>query len=99
MIYYIIFALASLLLYLGHLADIKSTVLEKNKIWRDKDGGINATKYMLAAVVINLVAFCIGFFGAREGHAWMWIVASGIVAARGVWAFRAAARNRKLKKQ
>jgi hypothetical protein len=97
-IYYLIFLAASLLLYLGHWADAKSTVLEKNRIWRNEQGGIDTKKYMAAAVVINLIALAVGYFGEREGHAWLWLVASAVLAARGVWAFRTASRNRKLKR-
>jgi hypothetical protein len=97
-IYYIIFLAASAVLYLGHYADARSTVLEKNRIWRNKDGGIDTKKYMAAAAGINLIGLAIGYFGEREGHAWLWLVASAVLAARGVWAFRTASRNRKLKR-
>jgi hypothetical protein len=87
--YHFIFLAASAVLYLGHYADVRSTVLEKNKIWRNKDGGIDTKKYMAAAV------FALGYFGNSPAS---WLIASALVAARGIWAFRTASRNRKLKK-
>jgi hypothetical protein len=93
--YHFIFLAASAVLYLGHYADVRSTVLEKNKIWRNKDGGIDTKKYMAAAVGINAAAFALGYFGNSPAS---WLIASALVAARGIWAFRTASRNRKLKK-
>ena len=95
---YISFAGASVVFWLGALADASSSKgqMEQTKFFRKKDGRFNLRKYLLTMAALQGAALAIVLIGRDVP---LTLAASGMLVFGAVMRFRVAARNRAKNKQ